>query len=200
MDKFTQGLLSFLENIKRALKFVWDASRKLTVTSIVLVFIQGLLPLGMLYLIKLIVDAVTDGIKNADFQSAFESVVWLISLAAIVAILSGLFTILSSLVARLHAQTVTDYMFSILHAKSLEVDLEYYENSDYFDALYRAQKEVGTKPSAILDGLLKIGQNGITLVALAGLLWMLHWSIVLILVVATLPEIFMRLKFANPAI
>jgi ATP-binding cassette subfamily B protein len=197
MDKFTQGLLSFLENIKRALKFVWDASRKLTVTSIVLVFIQGLLPLGMLYLIKLIVDAVTDGIKNADFQSAFESVVWLISLAAIVAILSGLFTILSSLVARLHAQTVTDYMFSILHAKSLEVDLEYYENSDYFDALYRAQKEVGTKPSAILDGLLKIGQNGITLVALAGLLWMLHWSIVLILVVATLPEIFMRLKFAN---
>lgn len=197
MNKFSQGIYSFLTNIQKALKFVWDASRKLTVTSIVLVFIQGLLPLAALYLIKLIVDAVTEGIKNSDIQSAFESVVWLISLAAIVAILTGFFTILSSLVARLHAQTVTDYMFSILHAKSLEVDLEYYENSEYYDALYRAQKEVGTKPSVILDGLLKIGQHGITLVALAGLLWMLHWSIVLILVLATLPELIIRLKFAN---
>ena len=92
MDKFTQGLLSFLENIKRALKFVWDASRKLTVTSIVLVFIQGLLPLGMLYLIKLIVDAVTDGLKSSEFQPAFESVVWLISAAAVLAIFTGLFS------------------------------------------------------------------------------------------------------------
>ena len=186
-----------MANIQRALQFVWAASRKLTLTSIVLVFIQGVLPLAMLYLIKLIVDAVTDGLKNSDFQPAFEAVVWLIVMAACVAIATGLFSILSSLVSRLHAQTVTDYMFSILHSKSLEVDLEYYENSEYYDALYRAQKEVGSKPSAILDGLLKIGQNGITLLALAGVLWILHWSIVVILAAAALPEIFMRLKFAN---
>ncbi len=197
MNNFSKNLPSVLFNIQRALQFVWAASRKLTVTSVILVFIQGVLPLGMLYLIKLIVDAVTDGLKNPDFQPAFESVVWLIALAALVAIATGLFSILSNLVSRLHAQTVTDYMFSILHAKSLEVDMEYYENSEYYDALYRAQKEVGSKPSAILDGLLKIGQNGITLVALAGVLWMLHWSIMVILAAAALPEIFMRLKFAN---
>jgi ATP-binding cassette subfamily B protein len=197
MVSFFKSLNSFLANIKRALKFVWEASHKLTVVSIVLVFIQGLLPLAMLYLIKLIVDAVADGLKSSDFEPAFESVVWLISAAGVVAILGGLFSILSSLVTRLHTQTVTDYMYSILHAKSLEVDLEYYENSKYYDSLYRAQKEVGTKPSAILDGLLKIGQNGITVLALAGVLWLLHWSIVLILIVTTLPELIQRLKFAG---
>jgi ATP-binding cassette subfamily B protein len=197
MNNISQRLPSFVANIQRALQFVWAASRKLTLTSIVLVFIQGVLPLAMLYLIKLIVDAVSDGLKSSDFQPAFELVVWLIAMAACVAITTGIFSILSSLVSKLHAQTVTDHMFSILHAKSLEVDLEYYENSEYYDALYRAQKEVGTKPTAILDGLLKIGQNGVTLLAFAGVLWMLHWSIVLILAAATLPEIFMRLKFAN---
>lgn len=197
MEKLSQGFTAFLGNIKRALFIVWAASRKFTVASILLVFIQGLLPLGMLYLIKLIVDAVTDGLKSSEFQSAFESVVWLIGAAAVLAILTGIFSIVSGLVARLHAQTVTDYMFTILHSKSLEVDLEYYENSKYYDALYRAQKEVGTKPSAILDGLLKIGQNGITLLALAAVLWLLHWSIFLVLALAILPEIILRLKFAN---
>lgn len=197
MNKFSKGLHSFLNNIARALKFVWDASRQLTITSIVLVFIQGVLPVVMLYLIKLIVDTVADGLESPEFQPAFESAVWLISAAAVVGILTGLFTVLSSLVTRLHTQTVTDHMFSILHAKSLEVDLEYYENSKYYDALYRAQREVGTKPSTILDGLLKIGQNGITLLAIAGVLWFLHWSIVLILALATLPEIIIRLKFSN---
>jgi len=197
MNKFSKGLHSFLNNIARALKFVWDASRQLTITSIVLVFIQGVLPVVMLYLIKLIVDTVADGLESPEFQPAFESAVWLISAAAVVGILTGLFAVLSSLVTRLHTQTVTDHMFSILHAKSLEVDLEYYENSKYYDALYRAQREVGTKPSTILDGLLKIGQNGITLLAIAGVLWFLHWSIVLILALATLPEIIIRLKFSN---
>lgn len=187
----------FWANTRRALQFVWEASRKLTVANIILVFLLGLLPLAALYLIKLIVDAVVDGLNSSDFEPAFESVVWLIIAAGVVAIIGGLFSILSNLVRQLHAQNVTDFMYSILHAKSLEVDLEYYENSKYFDALYRAQREVGTKPSAILGNLLRIGQNGITLLALAGVLWWLHWSIVLILFVTTLPEIILRFKLAN---
>jgi ATP-binding cassette subfamily B protein len=53
-------------------------------------------------------------------------------------------------------------MHDILHAKSIEVDLEYYENSQYLDTLHRAQQEAPFRPTRIVHGLLQTGQSGIS--------------------------------------
>ncbi|MCA1787213.1 MAG: hypothetical protein LC657_14665, partial [Desulfobacteraceae bacterium] len=45
--------------IDRALRFVWQASPVYTILSGVIVLVLGMLPLLSLYLIKLIIDAVT---------------------------------------------------------------------------------------------------------------------------------------------
>src|SRR5262252_2179249 len=76
------SLRSFISNIWRALGLIWQCSRSLTVASLVLVFVQSLLPLAGLYLMKMVVDAVA-----SDRQFNFERVAILISLSAIIALL-----------------------------------------------------------------------------------------------------------------
>jgi ATP-binding cassette subfamily B protein len=57
--------------LKRAINLVWQSGPRWTMASVALILIQGLLPLLALYLMKLIVDAVTVGVTAADKTAAF---------------------------------------------------------------------------------------------------------------------------------
>src|SRR5262249_77796 len=98
-----------------------------------------------------------------------------------------------------YAQTyiATDRVYEILHAKSVEVDLEYYENSEYYDALHRAQQEAPYRPSRILDSVFGFAQSAISVVALGGLLLTFHWSVPAVLVIAAIPGLLIRFHFAK---
>jgi ATP-binding cassette subfamily B protein len=88
-------------------------------------------------------------------------------------------------------------MHDLLHAKAIEVDLEYYENSQYYDTLYRTRQEVPFRPARILNGLLQIGRSSISLLALSGLLFSLHWSVPVILLAASFPSVIVGFKYSR---
>lgn len=181
----------------RALRFVMQAGPGWTIASAALVFIQGALPLLTLYLMKLIVDAVTFSLTTPDKVAAFQHVALLIGLAAGVALLNALCGLMAGLVKEAQTLTVTDHMYDILHAKSIEADLEYYENPQYFDTLHRAQQEGPFRPTQIINGLVRLGQSSISLVAMAGLLFSFHWGVAVILFVAAVPGVLVRLKYSG---
>ena len=94
-------------------------------------------------------------------------------------------------------QVVTDHVSDLIHAKSIAVDLEYYENSAYYDALQRAQQEAPCRPTRIVTDLLTTGQSVISMVAMAGLLFTLHWSVGLIVVLAAIPGALVRVRYSR---
>src|ERR1039458_9672065 len=128
-------------NIRRAARLVRQSAPGWTVDSVVFVFVQGLLPLLGLWLLKLVVDAVTAAVTASDNQTAFRRVVLFTALAGGVALLASLCRILAGLVSEVQAQAVTDHVSDILHAKSAEVDLAYYESPEYHDTQHRAQQD-----------------------------------------------------------
>src|SRR5450432_3788016 len=69
----------------RSLHLVWDSGPKWVIANVVLMFVQGLLPLLGLYLMKLIIDAVAKGIIQPDKEAAFGRALVLIAIAAGVA-------------------------------------------------------------------------------------------------------------------
>jgi ATP-binding cassette, subfamily B, bacterial len=191
------------KKIKQALRFipalhlVWQSSPSWTIARIVLVSIQGILPLASIYLAKLIIDTVTANLNAPDKTAIFHQVLPLLILAAVVTVITTLCQSLTELVNTAHAQQVTDYMQGIIHDKSIEADLEYYENAEYHDALQRAQQEAPYRPPQILNRLAEIGRNGISLVAMIGLLLMLHWSIIGVLFVAAIPTVLVRIRYSR---
>jgi ATP-binding cassette subfamily B protein len=163
----------------------------------VLVLIQGVLPLASLYLIKLLIDSVTEGLAAPNPANALGEAVWFVLLLGVVALISSACSTLATLVNRAQGQAVSDHMASILHAKSIEVDLEYYENPQYYNTLHRAQQEASSRPTLILNTLMQLAQNGISLVAVAGLLIWFNWWIVIVLVAASVPLILVRLRYGK---
>jgi ATP-binding cassette subfamily B protein len=183
--------------LARALSFVWESAKGWTIANGVLLVVQGVLPLLSLYLMKLMVDAVTAGFMAPDKGVAFRHVVFLIGLMVIVTLAGVLAGSIAGLVSEAQSLVVTDHMNNVLHAKSIEVDLEYYESAQYYDTLHRAQREAPFRPTHIVNGLVQIGQNVISLLAIAGLLFLFHWIVAVILFVAVLPGIAVRLKYAG---
>ena len=185
-------LLSTLQ-IVRAVRLVWDSSASWTIAETVLLVIQGLLPLASLYLMKLIVDGIVAGPSRADFNG----IAALIALAALAALLTAVSRSASSLVNEAQAALVSDHVQDLLHAKSIEVDLEYYENSKYYNALHRAQEEAPYRPTRIVNGLAQLGQSAISLAAVAALLVSLNGIMAFILLAGALPAVIVRIKYSK---
>lgn len=179
--------------IDRSLRLVWQASPRWSVINLLLVCIKGILPLFLLYLMKLIVDELSQAIQSADPLASLDDVIILIILAGTVSLVSAAVNQIGDYAAEVQSSTVRDYVHTLIHKKSVEVDLAYYENPEYYNTLHRAQLEGPYRPHKIVNSLIQAGQNTITLAAMIGLLFMFHWSISLFLFLASLPGVIVRL-------
>ncbi len=183
--------------LKRALWLVWRAAPGWTLASSGLMFLLGFLPLVSLYLMKWIVDAVAGAATSPDPSAALPDVFLFIGLAGLAALVTSLVRLAANLCSEIQALIVTDDQFDLLHAKSLEVDLEFYENSRYHDTLHRAQREAAFRPPRIVGGFVRAGQAFVALVAMSGLLVSFHWFLVLALFAATAPGILIRIRYSG---
>lgn len=187
MQEPTESLRSKLRRslqLGRAISFVWQSAKSWTIVNGILTVIQGVLPLLPLYLMKLMMDAVAAGLSAPDKGLAISHALLLVGLLGAVTLLSVLVRSIAALVSEWQACVVADHMNDVLLAKSVDVDLEYYESARYYDTLHRAQSEAPFRPISIVNGLAQIGQNGISLLAIAALLFAFHWIIALVLLLA----------------
>ena len=183
--------------IDLALRFVWQSTPGWTLVNLVLIVVQAPLPLASLYLMKRLVDEANAGVTTGDMESAFRQVALVIVLMAIVSLTSMIFGVFSGLVNQAQALSVSDYMQSIIHAQSVKVDLEYYENPDYYNTLRRAQQQALFRPLQILRGLTQLGQSSLSLVAIGGLLLLFHWVMIVVLIVTVIPGFVVKLWYSN---
>lgn len=197
LPKTLKNKLKRTLDLKRALLLVWRSGPGWTIANVPLVLVQGVLELLSLYLLKLIIESLAIGMSVANKGIVLEDVTLLITVAAGVALVGVVTRALLDLVRESLAQSVTDHMHDTLHAKSVEVDLEYYENPRYYDTLHNAQKEAAFRPRRIVTSLVELFLRLILLLVIAGLLISLDWRVGIILFVSFLPAIFVRLKYAR---
>ena len=184
-------------HLHRAVALVCESARSWTIAGLSLMLIQSFLPLLTLYLIKLIVDAVTAGIISPDKSAALRDVMLWIGLAGLATILTSGCRALENIVKEHQGHLVTDHVTDIIHRQSAAVDLSYYDNANYYDTLHRTQYEAAYRPNRIVNALTSLGQNGFSLLAMAGLIFYLHWAIALLLFAAVLPGIVFKMRHAD---
>lgn len=180
----------------RGLRLAWEGSPRLTVVSLLLVVVGAAIPLAVLYLTKLIVDAITAGVQDSAAVS-YEDIVVLIALTVGAGLFGSLLGVLGGLVTEAHAHHVTDRVLETIHRKSVEMDLRYYEDPAYQDSLHLAQQEAPYRPTAVLNDLLRVIQSGLTLLGIIGLIATMHWLLAVLLFVAVLPSLVVRVRHAD---
>lgn len=197
-EKITfRNVIQQIIRLDRAVRLVWTNSPGWTLAQLGLVIVQGLLPLASLYLTKRIVDSVAAGVSASDLNTAFRQVAFWIGLAAGAALLSAVCNSLSDLVREAQSMRVTDAVSDLLHAQSVAVDLGYYEDPQYYDTLHRAQQEAPWRPMQIVNGLIQVVQNSISLAGILVLLFTFNGLLGLILLAAVLPGTLVRFLHAQ---
>jgi ATP-binding cassette, subfamily B, bacterial len=177
-----------LPNLPRALALVWQVARPWTTAWIVLLIVQGLLPAAIVYLTKLVVD----GVVAADVRRVLTRLLLLGGFLLLMEVVRNAI----NWVRTVQAELLQDHITSLIHEKSVNADLAFYELSDYYDHLHRARAEARYRPVALLGNLGALLQNSITLVAMGAILIPLGPWLALALVLSTLPAFYVVLHYA----
>jgi ATP-binding cassette, subfamily B, bacterial len=181
----------------RAIELVWTTSRPLTLLLAVLTLIAGILPAGVAWVGRLIVD----GVVGAMAQDAPDPgpVLWLVGVEAIVVILlaasqRGL-SASQSLLRALLGQRVNVMILE----KALTLQLAHFEDSEFYDKLTQARREASSRPLSLVNRTFGLVQNLISLSSYAVLLYAFSPWAVVILIGAGLPSFFAEAKFSGDA-
>jgi ATP-binding cassette subfamily B protein len=183
--------LSAFEHVPRTLALVWRSSRAMTLVLALATLASAVLPLGVAWAGKGIVDAVVahDGARTLRW------VVGELVLVALVALASqgqGL------LRAVLGARLSLDVNVAILE-KACTLELRHFEDSELYDRLTKARREASVRPLAMVMRSFSLVQSTITVIGYAALLLRYGWWAVLVLAIAAIPATVAEMRFSNQA-
>jgi ATP-binding cassette subfamily B protein len=184
-------------DIRRAIQLVFTNTPGWTAVTILLIVILGLLPLAGLYIMKLLVDTVTVGITTPDKAEVAGLLVPLLVAAAAISIITVMCRSVSSYATEVQSLIMTDVVTDQIQAHSIQLDLAYYENPDYFNDLHRAQMEGPSRPAKVVNDIVQIGQSGISLVAVGALVIAFSPIAGLVLLCAAIPAAIFKVWFSR---
>jgi ATP-binding cassette, subfamily B, bacterial len=181
------GQFSYLP---QTFKLIWSASRNWTLAWIVLLIFQGLLPAATVYLTRFFIDQLVAIAGAGTSWASIQMILIPTGLMASALVLTELLQSAGEWVRTAQSELVQDYISTLIHSQSINIDLGCYESSDYNDYLSRAREGASGRALALLENAGNLLQNSITLIAVAAIL--LHYGIWLpiILLVSALPTFY----------
>lgn len=160
----------------------------------------ALLPVGVAWVGKLIVDAVVSGFNAVPGPARDESkqlaVFWVLielALVASIGLIERLLTLLRQLVA---SQLAIDINILIME-KALTLDLRQFENPNFYDKLTRARREASSRPLSLVQANLQILRSALTLGGYAVILTRFDAWAVGVLLLAAVPVFFIEARFSG---
>ena len=172
-----RGFFAVFKHSRRAIELVWSTNSVLSVALALLTLIAGVLPAAIAYVGSLIVDSVVHAMRagGADSARVVDFVLLEGMLVAAVAATQRGISLCQSL---LRAQLGQRVNVMILE-KALTLELQHFEDSEFYDKLTRARREASSRPLSLIMRTFGLVQNGISLVNRTGLpelIWVLRRS------------------------
>ncbi|HEY8508402.1 MAG TPA: ABC transporter ATP-binding protein [Steroidobacteraceae bacterium] len=192
-----RGFFGVFRYSRRALQLVWTTSHRLTVALATLTLIAGVLPAAVAWVGAQIVDAVVAAIRagGTDPTRVIEFVLLEGVLVAAMAAAQRGISLCQSL---LRAQLGQRVNVMILE-KALTLELQHFEDSEFYDKLTRARREASSRPLSLVMRTFGLVQNGISLVSYGTLLVNFSPWAVAVLLLAGLPAFVAEAKFSGDA-
>ena len=181
----------FIESIK----LVWASAPGWTIVNIVVSVGRSILPLALVFLIKLLIDEITKASGSGTGEIA--DILPLIIAVVSVFFIDEVSLEFSGFIRKKQSLKLESFMYGLLHRKSVSLDLINFEHPSYFDCLSRASAEAPWRPNSILNNLVSVFRGVISLLLMAGLLASLEWWIVIVLLAVNIPAVWLRLHFAD---
>lgn len=185
--------IAVLRNVPPFVKLIWQTHRGLTISMIVLRFARAFIPVAVLWVGKLIIDAVVAARGRAlDTSRLWRLVAIEIALALAGETLSRVSSVAESLLGDLFSNRTSVMLMQ--HAATL--DLYQFEDPAFYDQLDRARRQT-TGRIGLLALLLSMGQDTLTLASLGAALLVYSPWLLLLLALAVVPGFLGEAHYAS---
>jgi len=184
--------LAALKYVPPLFRLVWETHRGLTLAMAGLRLVRGVIPIAILWVGKLIIDAVVAAREaGTDWRSILHLVLLEIALVVAGELLSRASRLVDALLSDLFSNRVSVRLME--HAATL--DLAKFEDPNFYDHLERARRS-STGRIGLIAQLLGMAEGTITLVTISIALLAFNPWLMLLLTVAVLPSFLGEVRFS----
>ena len=183
---------------REALTLVWTTDKRLTFVLFALTVFAGVLPGGIAYIGKLIVDAVVLAVETDQQADRWVVLQWIGVEASLIVLMAAAqrgLMVAQSLLRALLGQRVNIMILE----KAQTLELSHFEDSEFYDKMTRARREASSRPLSLVTKTFGLVQNCITLLTYGWLLISFSWLAVVGLLVAALPAFLVETHFSVAA-
>jgi len=184
-----------LKYLPRFFRAVYKSSPKMFALNVILRLIKSIFPVVLLWVGKEIIDEVI-AIVNTGESQELNKLYLLITIEFGIAIFSDVFNRLIGATDTLMGSLYSNDSSVELIQKTARVDLQYLEDSEFYDKLERARRQTVGRVNLMSNSLAQ-AQDFITIVSLISALIYFYPILVILLVISIIPTLLNELKFSS---
>ena len=184
-----------LKYLPRFFRSVYKSSPKMFSLNVILRLIKSIFPVVLLWVGKEIIDEVI-AIVNTGESQELNKLYLLIAIEFGIAIFSDVFNRLIGVTDTLIGSLYSNDSSVELIQKTARVDLQYLEDSEFYDKLERARRQTVGRVNLMSNSLAQ-AQDFITIVSLISALIYFYPILVILLVISIIPTLLNELKFSS---
>jgi ATP-binding cassette, subfamily B, bacterial len=186
--------LSLWGKLYRLLRF---SSRGLSLLVAGLFVAEAVFGIALLYLVKLLVDVVSEQLGEAGSIASPARIFLYLGLIGLMMVLTVAFQRLAEYARQRQGMEVADHVDRMIHERAIQVDLAFYESPQYYDSLERAREAGSERPAQVVTSLAQFFRSALFLVAVLVLMATLDWRLVPILAVSMAAALVVRMHFTR---
>lgn len=181
-----------MKQLLKALNMIRLCNRRSFWLRITYVAIESVLPLLSLYVLKYLVDGVTNGTPQHLFGYELNNYL-LLGLFCFIFLLNRMVAVLNGVNTDVMTQRLIDYLSDRMQKQSARLDMSYFDNPEYHDTYHRAQQEANYRPLQVLNGFMNLFGAAITISGIVVMLSTASIWIIVVMVLAVVPSFIVRL-------
>lgn len=181
-----------MKQLLKALNMIRQCDQKSFWLRIFYVVVQSVLPLLSLYILKFLVDSVTDGQVQTLLGYELNAYA-LLGIFSLLFLLNRVVNLLSGVNSDIMSQRLIDYLSDRMQKQSARLDMSYFDNPEYHDTYHRAQQEASFRPLQVLNGFMSLFGALITISGIVIMLVTASPWIIVVMVVAVVPSFVVRI-------
>lgn len=192
--------LETLRNTPEAFRLVWAASRGNTLISFGLTPIAALLPAAQSWVGKMIVDSILSAINQSlDVNTGLRLVLPYVAAEFGLLLLGTILSSIRFLSNSVLQSQLTNHINTLIIKKAISLDLQFFEDPVFYDNMQNARRRADSSALAIMNAILQIVQQTITLVSLVALLVRFSPWLAILVILAAIPNFISRSRFSEMA-
>ncbi|MEA4811390.1 MAG: ABC transporter ATP-binding protein [Anaerolineaceae bacterium] len=198
LSKQWQDFKRSLRNTPEAFRLVWKADRGQALLAFGLTPLMALIPAAQAWVGKLIVDRILDAAnQRLPVSAGFQMVLPFLAMELGLVLLSSVLNQLGSLANQNLSLMLSNYVNTLIIAKANQLELQFFEDPVFYDLLQNARRQADRAALSIVNAILQVAQQIITLISVLVILLRYSPWLALVVLAAAIPNFISTTLYAE---